>query len=76
VPHLQRGLITQTTQFTCFTSAKVQILTPEELRQALAVTVPLLQVLSLLAVLVQKYKNGQLTRLLLQRGLNETATQS
>jgi hypothetical protein len=28
--------MTQTTQFTCFTSAKVQILTPDELRQALA----------------------------------------
>ena len=61
--HLQRGLMTEptqftcfTTQFTCFTSARVPMLTPEELRQALAVTVPLLQVLSLLALLVHKYK--------------------
>jgi hypothetical protein len=38
------------TQFTCCTGAKVQILTPEELRARGP------QVLSLLALLVQKYK--------------------
>ena len=44
------------TQFTCFTSTKVQILTPEELLQHEEAVDFERQVLSLLALLVQKCK--------------------